>query len=199
MRRKSNFAFGTLPPPLRGPPPSTEGGEGCAITLNVGRGLAPAGYQIKLIFTTTQRQTQPTRLQFNKILPTLVEAHCVRPIKQNQNLKQTDDYIFCAPRKILRSYAEGITSLDARVYDLCPASKSNQPCRDRRPRRSKQIIATYQIKRLQFNKIPPTLVGGHSVHPSAPSSSREQRDRRILRGAQTRRGRRLRRPVFVGK
>ena len=39
---ESNFAFETLPPPLRGPPPSTEGGEGCAVTLNVGRGLAPA-------------------------------------------------------------------------------------------------------------------------------------------------------------
>ena len=39
---KSYFAFETLPPPLRGPPPPTEGGEGCAVTLNVGRGLAPA-------------------------------------------------------------------------------------------------------------------------------------------------------------
>ena len=34
---ESNFAFETHPPPLRGPPPSTEGGEGCAVFLNVGR------------------------------------------------------------------------------------------------------------------------------------------------------------------
>ena len=37
IRGKSYFAFETLPPPLRGPPPSTEGGEGCAVSLNVGR------------------------------------------------------------------------------------------------------------------------------------------------------------------
>ena len=46
---ESNFAFETLPPPLRGPPPSTEGGEGCAITLNVGRGFTPAGLRGKLL------------------------------------------------------------------------------------------------------------------------------------------------------
>ena len=43
VRGKSYFYFETLPPPLRGPPPSTEGGEGCTVALNVGRGFTPAG------------------------------------------------------------------------------------------------------------------------------------------------------------
>ena len=48
IRGKSCFAFETLPPPLRGPPPSTEGGEGCAVDLNVGQGFAPADLQGKV-------------------------------------------------------------------------------------------------------------------------------------------------------
>ena len=60
------------------------------------------------------------------------------------------------------------------------------------------IAALIDLWLLHCYKTPPTLVGGHSVHPSAPSSSREQRDRRILRGAQTRRGA-LRAPAFPTK
>ena len=50
IRGKSYFYFETLPPPLRGPPPSTEGGEGCTVALNVGRGFTPAGLREESYF-----------------------------------------------------------------------------------------------------------------------------------------------------
>ena len=56
IRGKSYFCFEALPPPLRGPPPSTEGGEGCAVSLNVGRPSCSRRFAGKGYFTHGKSQ-----------------------------------------------------------------------------------------------------------------------------------------------
>ena len=150
--RVSYFVFETLPPPLRGPPPSTEGGEGCNVALNVGR------------------------------------LSCSRRVvgKSNFYLKW------------------GTPSPPA--AELPPRK---EPLQDDLLR----VAALIDLWLLHYYKTPPTLVGGHSVHPRSwesnfvfetlppplrgPPPSTEGGEGWCA-SAQTRRGA-LRAPAFVGK
>ena len=78
---KSNFAFETLPPPLRGPPPSTEGGEGCAATLIVGRlSCSRRLWESNFTYGKSQRLLRRSR-PVVRVLHRLASADCYDALK----------------------------------------------------------------------------------------------------------------------